>query len=267
MKTCNSYFRRPLMWTYFLLVDNIFLDTGNTKCNRSQFTQFLAEQEVKDDWMILNTHVHEDHCGNNFFIQQKLKATIFAPRKRENFDDVSLFFRIYWGRPELFDCQILNQQEIETSDGRKLQIIPSPGHTRCQVAFYLQDEDVLFTGDAIPMAVSKKYSMPEEDYLETISTLKTLLNHINNETTVICAHRGILREPREYIQLRIDNMESNVQKVRELWENGLKDGSKLGKKVFGKQTLFYSLISSRIGLENTVKSIVEGIIPQIEGNR
>ncbi len=259
LKTCATFFRRQLMWAYFLLIDNVFLDTGNTKCNLSQFTRFLEERKSRNDWSIFNTHVHEDHCGNNHFLQQKLGAKIFAPRKRDNFDELSLFFRIYWGRPKLFDCQILTRQEMETSNGRKLLIVPSPGHTCCQVAYHLQEEDILFTGDAIPMAVNKKYSMPEEDYLQAISTLKALLNRIDSNTTVICAHRGVLREPSKYIQLRIENMEANVQKIRELWESGLTDISKLGKEVFGRQALGYYPISSRIGLKSTVNSIIKGI--------
>ncbi|MFX1512420.1 MAG: MBL fold metallo-hydrolase [Promethearchaeota archaeon] len=256
IKTCTSFLRRPLMWTFFLLIDNVFLDTGNTNCSKSQFTRFLEEKVPERNCVILNTHLHEDHCGNNHFIQQKLDARIYAPKKRANFDDVTLFFRIYWGTPQKFEHHVLNQQEIETVRGKRLKVIPSPGHTPCHVVYYLKDQDILFTGDAIPLAVSKKYSMPEEDYLQTISTLERLLNIINSNTTVICGHRGILRNPREYIQVRIENMKNNAQMVTELWESGLEDISKLGKTVFGRQGILYRLISARFGLDNTVRSII-----------
>jgi glyoxylase-like metal-dependent hydrolase (beta-lactamase superfamily II) len=245
------------MWTYFVRIDNVFIDTGNPAIDRSKLLRYLKEKNAEEkNFTILNTHLHEDHCGNNRIIQKKTGANIYAPSKRDNFDDVTLFYRFFWGKPKNFDCKVLDESFTGTSSGRKLKIIHTPGHTPCHVSYHLEEENLWITGDAIPLPLPKEYSMPEEDYKKGIETLKDLNNSIKGDALVIDGHRGMLRDPNVYIEVRIEKMEKIVEKVKNVGETFPTDKSRVIKEVFSKPTLFMRLAAPRYTLENTVRSIL-----------
>ncbi|MFW9992211.1 MAG: MBL fold metallo-hydrolase [Candidatus Odinarchaeota archaeon] len=256
VRTCKTFFRRPLMWTCFLRIDNVFIDTGNTSSDGSKLISYLREKKAGNNWLILNTHLHEDHCGNNKLIQKETGANIYVPSKRENFDEVTRFYRFFWGRPELFECKELKLSTTVTDAGRKLKSVRTPGHTPCHVSYYLEEENLWITGDAIPLPEKKTYSMPEEDYKQTIRTLTELNKAITSGATVMDGHRGVLRDPRDYIEERIKNMEEVAIKVKKAWEKIPGDHSRVIKAVFGKSSLFYRLAAPRYSLDNTVRSII-----------
>jgi glyoxylase-like metal-dependent hydrolase (beta-lactamase superfamily II) len=255
LRTCNTFLHRPLMWAYFTQIDNVLIDTGSCGNHGFGLLSFLKNKESGNEWQILNTHLHEDHCGNNGLLQREFGSRVLAAWRREGFREVTRFYRFFWGRPDLFDSERLDKPVVETSNGTRLEVIPTPGHTPCHTSFYLAEADLLMTGDAVPLAVNKEFSMPEENYLQSLETLRSLLKLIKATTVVIDSHRGVLRKPVGYIQERIDNMDSNVQAVRERWENGL-DVSEIAEKVFSKPNMIHRLAGSRFSLENTIRSIV-----------
>ncbi|MCP4134026.1 MAG: MBL fold metallo-hydrolase [bacterium] len=257
-KTATSLFGRPLMWVYFQEVDNFFIDTGTSNCNQSQLLKYIKEKDTGEDRIILNTHLHEDHCGNNLLFQKNLNTKIFAPdpEGKSNFNEVDLLYRIYWGKPKIFDYTQLRQDTIETSRGRKIRIIPTPGHTPYHVCYYLEDDDILITGDAIPLASKKTYSMPEENYKQIIKTLKMLREFIGSGTTVITAHQETLADPKKVITERVNKMEDVVEQVHTAWGSKAEDLSTVADIIFGKRLVYDYIVGPRMSLEDTVRSII-----------
>jgi glyoxylase-like metal-dependent hydrolase (beta-lactamase superfamily II) len=246
------------MWTRFLLIDNIILDSGNYKCNRSQLRKFFKlRKENYNEWLLYNTHLHEDHCGNNRLIQEDLGAKIYVPDQLNNYyKDLSFFFKLVWGTPTSFKSHLINHQIIETAKGRKLKIIQTPGHTPNHVSYFLETENLLVTGDAIPLSPKKKYSMPEENYIQSIETLKKINGLIHDDTIIIDAHKGIIHNPKQHLQLRIDNMEEVVELVNNAWIDSSQGYKEVSKAVFGKSPFPYRYMS-RVNAINTVQSIIE----------
>ncbi|GAH27758.1 unnamed protein product, partial [marine sediment metagenome] len=97
------------------------------------------------------THLHEDHCGNNSILVNELDAKILAPHDRLNFNEVTWFYKLFWGKPEVFERNELPSSRFTTDTGRALEIINTPGHTPCHVSYYLKEEDIMVTGDSIPL--------------------------------------------------------------------------------------------------------------------
>ena len=102
--------------------------------------------------MVVNTHLHFDHCGNNrmfenskFLVQtDEIRYAYFPDR----------FMRVSYLR-EFFDVEgdylpVRGKYEIE--DG--VQVLPTPGHTIGHQSFVVKwkNRNVVYAGDAAPLA-------------------------------------------------------------------------------------------------------------------
>lgn len=259
LRTCATVAGRPLMWVNFLLVDNVLIDTGNARCDRGALVDFLTATLGGRRPAVVNSHAHEDHCGNNALVARRFSAPIYAPWPRHDFSEVSLLYRFYWGRPAPFPSQPLTENRIVTDAGRTIRLLPTPGHTPCHHCCLVEEDRLLYTGDAVPLPSRKIYSMPEEDYLQCIDTLRNLSTRIDPRMTVVHAHQGVLDDARETIRVRIDNMEDVAATVRRAAERtGTRDARVVTRALYGRRGLYDWIIGPRMSLEYTVASILAG---------
>jgi len=259
-KTCASIFGRPLMWTCFLAVDNYIIDTGNARCGQGRLIKIL-ESILPGKPVILNTHLHEDHCGNNSVIQEKLGADIFVPAKKD-FSDVTLIYRLFWGRPDRFNCELIRENSYITSSGKKIKAIRTPGHTPEHTSFFIEPDMILFTGDASPLASRKIYLMPEENYIEEIRTLEKIRGMLERCNMVIDGHYGIIDDPAVHLDTRISNMKSTVDMVRLKWAENPGNYTKVAFMALGKPNFYDPFLQPRISTRNTINSIITGTAGQ-----
>lgn len=246
---------------YFILADNIFLDTGNHNSSRKIFEKFLHTLDKERNWKILNTHLHEDHCGKNSVVQKVLGAEIFSPEHVDDFSFVSLLMDLVWGRPDVFTYSKLDQKVYETDAGRKIEVIATPGHSEAHTAFRIMPDNIIFSGDAIPLPVKKRYITAGENYIEEIRSLELLLKYAEEGSVFVSAHHGILKNPVKTIRERIDGMSEAVGEVSGLLHKGYDNINKIGNMVFGKPDFIYRKFGDnlRCSQEWTVNSIVEGL--------
>jgi len=246
---------------YFLLADNIFLDTGNHNSDRKIFTKFLLTLDNGRDWKILNTHLHEDHCGKNTIVQKILGAEIFSPEHVDDFSFVSWIMDQIWGRPEIFTHSMLADAVYETDNGRMIEVIPTPGHSPAHTAFRIMPDNIIYSGDAIPLPVKKRYITSGEDYMKEIESLKLLLKFAEDGSLFVSAHHGILKDPVKTITERIRGMSETVGEVSKLLDNGYESIDVISDLVFGRPDFIYRKLGDNIRCrqEWTVSSIVEGL--------
>lgn len=113
---------------YVLKLDNknILIDTGSAE-NQKELLENLKELELipEEINLVLLTHGHFDHIGN---IDLFKNAEIYGSRKD-------------------FDSQRI--KDLKEFENNKIKVIETPGHTRGSVCFYLQNQDILFSGDTI----------------------------------------------------------------------------------------------------------------------
>ena len=246
---------------YFVLADNIFLDTGNHNSDRKTFIKFLKTLDKGRNWKILNTHLHEDHCGKNIIVQKILGAEIFSSEKVDDFSFVSWMMDKFWGRPEIFTHSMFNKTVYATDNGRTIEIIPTPGHSPAHTSFRIMPDNIIYSGDAIPLPVKKRYITSGEDYIEEIESLKRLLKYAEEGSLFISAHHGILKDPVKTISERINGMSEAVGEVSSLLDKGYENIDKISELVFGRPDFVYRRLGDNIRCRQdwTVSSIVEGL--------
>lgn len=252
------------LWTingYFLVVDNFFLDTGNPNSSAGKFLEFINTFDPARKWTVLNTHLHEDHCGKNYLVQRRLDARVFAQARVDDFSFVSWLMDLVWGRPRMFSHDIFDRELYETDTGRKIEIIPCPGHSEDHAAFRIMPDDIIYSGDAIPLPVKKRYITTGENYMAEIESLKKLLVYAENGSRFVSAHHGIVADPVKLLRERIDGMMSVVDMVKDLVASGVSDVNEIGERVFGRPDFIYRRLGDSIRCRQdwTIQSILDGI--------
>lgn len=243
----------------FLLVDNIFLDTGNPNFDPKPFSRFVKTLDRARDWTILNTHMHEDHCGKNRLLQKKLNCRIYSPEIVSNFGFVSPLMDLVWGRPRMFTAAPLDRDVYETDRGRIIEVIPTPGHSPNHTAYRIMPDDIVYSGDAIPVPRRKRYVTMGEDYISELESLHKLLDYAERGSQFISAHHGIVEDSISLIDERITGMTDVVKQVKEQAASGISDPVKICRHVFGAPEFMYRHFGTSLRCREdwTVESIIQ----------
>jgi hydroxyacylglutathione hydrolase len=109
---------------------------------------------------LILTHSHPDHIGGALAIQKATGCIIAAhPAERGWIEDPGLqarerpipgFSTLVEG-PVRIDRLLTDYDRIDIGGERSLAVIHTPGHSRGSISLFLEDEGVLFSGDAIPV--------------------------------------------------------------------------------------------------------------------
>ncbi len=130
----------------------IIIDPGNT-----MFLPALVDRLHKDGLdpetigVIVNTHLHGDHCGANEAFKQLSGARILMhPVQKKFYNQVVIDAARFFGLPpaEFMEDACLDDTRL-SSGGVELELILSPGHSPDCVCFYAREEKALICGDVI----------------------------------------------------------------------------------------------------------------------
>jgi hydroxyacylglutathione hydrolase len=144
MLDCNTYVikGRP----------TVIIDPGS-----AEFLPALVE-DLKQDGIqptdidiIVNTHLHGDHCWGNESFRETSRAKILShPLQKKFWDTTVISTANFFGMPAMtFTEDGLLDDERLSGDGMELEFIPSPGHSPDSICFYDRKEKVLVCGDVI----------------------------------------------------------------------------------------------------------------------
>jgi len=118
----------------------VLVDTGSpTECDRLLFDLKSMMLQPKDLDVVVNTHLHVDHCGCNDLFEN---ARVYAHELEE---------------PPVGDVRISGA--ITLFPG--VEIIPTPGHTRGSISVLVSaDQKFAICGDAIPTRANHETHVP-----------------------------------------------------------------------------------------------------------
>jgi hydroxyacylglutathione hydrolase len=141
----------------------------------TELTDLIIEKNLKPV-LLLNTHCHLDHIFGDGLVLEKYRLGALCHKdeeyNRKNAVSVALFFGLIMETPPEPAGYLTNGQDISFGKTR-LTVIHVPGHSAGSLAFYCEDENVVFTGDALFAGSIGRTDLPGGNY-------ETLMNSIRN---------------------------------------------------------------------------------------
>lgn len=237
---------------YAFFVNGLLIDTGFTNCK----TGFLNLcDQLPSLHTVVNTHHHEDHTGNNFWLSQKYgflplahPKTSFYLRAPDQW--IRLYRRFIWGTPPPSETGQVDS-EIQTPQFRFL-VIPTPGHSEDHICLYEPNEGWLFSGDLF-IKERLKYLREDEDIHSIIDSLKRLLEL--RPKKMFCSFSGLIGNPEEALKRKISNLETLQFRVEEGIKQGLSP-QEIRTRILGRGDQFKWVTQGQISKQNLINSFL-----------
>lgn len=148
--------------------------------------------------IVINTHYHYDHCGNNSLFK---KATFYVSKKEKEGTYGAIPLQAVFYLNELFDSRAVNAANQVYLEGEHhlaegIVIIPTPGHSKGHQSVLVNTEDgvVAITGDAANMVENITENIAPNIQVSTVETFKSLEEFRRKAQFVITGHEPSIQK-------------------------------------------------------------------------
>lgn len=132
---------------------------------------------------IVLTHCHFDHIGAVAPLARDTGAPVYCPKIEKN--------QLVSAVPEGYDPDVLvSGGELIELGNIGFNVLFTPGHSPGHVAWKVQDEPLLFSGDVLFRGSVGRVDLPGGDGPTLLETLRTLTTDLAPETIVHPGHMG-----------------------------------------------------------------------------
>ena len=136
---------------------------------------------------ILNTHWHPDHTGGNQAIQAATRCTITAPAEAERVSKVD---------------RIVGEGDRVTVAGQQAVVWEIPAHTAGHIAYYFEDEGLIFVGDTMfAMGCGRLFEGTAQQMYANLQRIAALPSDVR----IYCGHEYTLANARFAAHAEPDN--------------------------------------------------------------
>jgi len=235
----------------FLLEDTL-IDTG-TGFAGSEFLSALQGKKVN---RIVNTHYHEDHTGNNYMLQQKHAARIFAHRDSipniENPRNVKLklYQKWIWGYPEGSATEAIGDHLYIGS--HPFRVIPCDGHSAGHICLYEPHKKWLFTGDMF-CGIRNIYLRRDEDFNQILLSLEDLSKL--KIDTIFCSLKGVVTGGGNALSEKIKYMKNLKKEILSLHRQGM-PADKVRNKLLGKEDMMFYVTGGHFSKQYLINNVL-----------
>lgn len=247
IRMTSQFLGLPLYKVNAFFVDGLLIDTGSI-LGRDRFLKLL---DTLHPDIVVNTHHHEDHTGNNFSIREKYGLLPLAhPKTFFYLQDPSQWLpwyrRLVWGCPHSSGTGELNSK-IQTKHFLFL-VIPTPGHSDDHICLYEPNEGWLFSGDLF-LSEQMKYLREEENIFSIIDSLKKVA--ALHPKKMFCSFNGSIDHPMDAIHKKIEYLENLQKGVEEGFRLGL-SSREIQRRLLGRGDRMGFITAGQISKENLI---------------
>ena len=141
---------------------------------------------------ILLTHGHFDHIMAADELKEEWNLKIYSSAKEvEVLTDGSKNLMLKWYRKQYSLTPDVTLEDGEEFDliGFRWKLIVTPGHTIGSCCYYIEDEDVLFSGDTLFQMSYGRIDFPTGNAMQMLASVKKLLT-LPEDVMVYPGHNG-----------------------------------------------------------------------------
>lgn len=140
--------------TYVMWDDSLECVIVDPGCERAvekdELAGFISEKGLRPK-MILLTHAHLDHIYGAGFCQEKYGIPVMMDPKEEL--SINVFNKTFTNMgmhvPPVFDSSPIKDGDILHFGNTDVRVLSTPGHSAGGVCFWVEKENVLFSGDTL----------------------------------------------------------------------------------------------------------------------
>lgn len=228
--------------------------------------------------MALLTHSHYDHTGACTLLQDKHGFEIIASQRTKEIlendkavafiDDLNQKFKevlndrsdTVFRKPRAIRA-IGEDDALQLSDGQAIEVLATPGHTRCSISFLLKPQNVLFPGDAAGVVETGGRIKPLflSSYTQYEHSLKKILA-VDADVLALPHNRAVKGKKRVRKFLSASLLET--QKLKEHiagWLAKSNDFSLIAEKILAQDYFSPTIMGPREALLINVTAMVKSI--------
>lgn len=175
---CNSIFIKG--------EKNILVDPGHVKNEFGEPCLDSLKSKLKEDGftfndidLVLLTHGHPDHCEAAGVVCEEAGARLAIHNKEEEVIEAvaRMFGRNSAGgedKPFVEPDILLQEGKLEAGQDREIEVVHTPGHSPGSASYFLSDEGVLISGDAVFRGSIGRTDLPGGNMKEMAQTVDKL---------------------------------------------------------------------------------------------
>ncbi|NIB41056.1 MBL fold metallo-hydrolase [Pseudomaricurvus alkylphenolicus] len=228
---------------------NTLIDTGPT--NQWRYVKPFVEEKPLQQLIL--THHHEDHSGNAGRIKTLTNITPLAPeltvQKLKRGFRIPITQRILWGAADRVEAAVI-PQDLCLADGERVESIFTPGHAKDMTCYLLPERGWLFSAD-LYIANHLKLLRVDEDIATILESTKRVL--ALEFDTIICPHRGIVKDGKQRLQEKYDYIVNLAAEVQQLHQQGYSQKA-ITLQLLGKENLMSRLSGYNFSKINLIRS-------------
>jgi len=156
----------------------------------NKLTDLICGKNLKPV-LLLNTHCHLDHIFGNVFMMERFRLGTLCHKEddmnRKNAVTHALMFGLVMKPPPEPSGYLTDGQKISFGQS-ELIAIHVPGHAAGSLSFYVEKDNILFTGDALFAGSIGRTDLPGGNYETLINSIKNKLFTLPAETVVYPGH-------------------------------------------------------------------------------
>lgn len=192
----KTFVFNPIQVNCYLLWDEtkeaILIDCGCLFAKeKMQLKQFIEVNGLTIKHY-LNTHLHFDHIFGNPFIEStfgiKAKANDADWKWAENISERVARFGLNYTEKISYPEQVLHHGDRIKFGNQTVEVIAVPGHSPGSLAYYIPEQRMVFTGDALFRDSIGRTDFPDSNHQQLIDSIRNNLFTLPNETVVYPGH-------------------------------------------------------------------------------
>jgi glyoxylase-like metal-dependent hydrolase (beta-lactamase superfamily II) len=240
-----------LFKVHAFFVDGLLVDTGFIHGRDG----FLKLCDTLRPEIVVNTHHHEDHTGNNFWVTKRYGLLPLAHPKtsfymKTPFQWMRPYRRVTWGTPLPSETGELNS-EVQSRRFRFL-VVPTPGHSDDHICLFEPNEGWLFSGDLF-VSERIRYLRDDEDIYSILESLKKVA--ALRPEKMFCSFSGPIDRPGEALHRKIEHLENFKNEIERGLEQGLPP-QEIKRKLLGHGDRYRIVSGGQLSKQNLITAFL-----------